>query len=75
MCKHAGKKLIFIIRFVPDEYKTQEMCDKAILENHGTLKLVPDCYTSQGMCNNAVDNYPQSLEFVPECYKTRKNVR
>ena len=33
------------------------MCDKAILENGGTLKFVPDCYKNQEMCNKAVDNY------------------
>ena len=27
------------------------MCNKAILENGGTLKFVPDCYKNQGMCN------------------------
>ena len=42
------------------------MCDKAILENGGTLKSVPDCYKNQEMCNKAVDNYH------PECYKTQK---
>ena len=34
------------------------MCDKAILENSGTLKFIPDCYKNQEMCNSAVDNYP-----------------
>ena len=32
MCKHAVKKLAFVIRYVPDCYKTQQMCNKAILE-------------------------------------------
>ena len=27
--------------------KTQEMCDKAALENGGTLNSVPDCYKNQ----------------------------
>ena len=27
----------------PDQYKTQQMCDKVILENSGTLESVPDC--------------------------------
>ena len=30
--------------YVPDWYKTQEMCDKVILENGRTLRLIPDCY-------------------------------
>ena len=46
------------------------MCDKAILENGGTLKPVPDCYKNQERCNKPVDNYPQALQFVPECFMT-----
>ena len=32
MCKNAVKKSPFVIRDVPDRYKTQENCDKAFLE-------------------------------------------
>ena len=48
------------------------MCDKAILENYGTLKSVPDCYKNQQICDKAVDNYLHALEFVPDCYMTLK---
>ena len=44
MSKHAVKKLPFLIKYVPDQNKTQQMCDKVILENGETLKSVPDCY-------------------------------
>ena len=44
MCKHAVKKLPYLLRCVPAQYKTQQMCDKAILENGGTVKSVPDYY-------------------------------
>ena len=60
--------------FIPDQYKTQKMCDKAILQNGGTLKSVPNCYKNQEMCNKAFHNYPHALEFVPECFMTQKNV-
>ena len=30
MRKHAVKKLPFVIRYVPDQYKTQQMYDKVI---------------------------------------------
>ena len=72
MCKNAAKILPFVIRYVPGEYKTHEMCDKVILENGGTLKLVPDWHKNQKMCYKAVDNYVHALEFVPDCYKTQK---
>ena len=65
-------EMLYRSSYVPDEYKTRQICDKAILENDETLKSVPDCYKNQEMCNKAVDNYTDALEFVPECYKTQK---
>ena len=47
MCNHAVKKLRYLLRYVPDQHKTQQMCDKTILENVGTLKSVRDCYKNQ----------------------------
>ena len=41
------------------------MCDKAILENGGTLESVPSCYKNQKLSDKAVDNYPYILKFVP----------
>ena len=35
MSKDAVKKLVLVIRYVPDRCKTQEMCNKAIIENEG----------------------------------------
>ena len=42
MCKNAGKILSFVIMYVSDRYKTQEMCDKVILEDGGMLKFIRD---------------------------------
>ena len=36
MCNHAVKTLPFITRHVPHQYKSQQMCDKDVLENCGT---------------------------------------
>ena len=40
MCKNVVKKLSLAITYVPDLYKTQEMCDKVILENYELLSLL-----------------------------------
>ena len=42
MCNHPLKKNSFVIRYVSDRYNTQQMCDKAVLENAGTLESVDD---------------------------------
>ena len=56
-CNYAVKNLHFVIRYVPDQYKTKKMCNRAILENGGMLESVPNQYKTQEMCNKAVDNY------------------
>ena len=33
MCKNKVTKLSFAIIYVPDQYKTQKMCEKVILDN------------------------------------------
>ena len=35
MCKYNVKRLSFVIRHVPDWYKIQEKCDRAVLGNDG----------------------------------------
>ena len=70
MFKYAIKKLPFVIRCIPDWFKTQQRCDKGILENGRILKFVPDCYKDQEMCDKGVNNYPQTLKFVLDCYKS-----
>ena len=42
MCKNTVKKLSFVIKYVPDRYKTKEMCNKVIPENCGKLGFIPD---------------------------------
>ena len=41
--KNLIKKLLFVKRYVSDQYNIQEMCDKAILENSGTSRFVSNC--------------------------------
>ena len=50
------KKSLFATRYVPDQYKTQQRCDNAILEKGGTLEIVSNCHRNQYMCDKAVDN-------------------
>ena len=43
MCKNAVKKLPFVIKHVPDQYKSKEMCHKFFIVNGGILGFIPDC--------------------------------
>ena len=75
MSKNAVKRLLLVIRYVPDGYKTQEIYDKVILENGVALMFVSNCYKNQQICNKAVDGYDHVLEFAPDCHKTQINVQ
>ena len=44
MCNHAVKKLPDLLRYVSDQYKAQQISDKAFSENGGTLKSVLGSY-------------------------------
>ena len=74
------KNYLFVIWYVLDQYKTQQIRDKAIFAifnyfiNGGTLESISDCYLNQHMCDRAVDNYPRALKFVPDCYMIKKCV-
>ena len=66
MCKHADKKLLFLIQYFPDWYKIQQMCDKVAVENNRMLIFTADCYKIQNICNRTVDNYAYALGSVPD---------
>ena len=51
MCKHVVKKLPFVIRSFPDQYKAQKMCDEAINTHLSTMEFVPDYYKTQEICD------------------------
>ena len=66
------KKLLFVIRYVPDQYKTKKMCNRAILENSGILESASLQYKTQEMCYKTVDDYARALEFVPDRFKSQE---
>ena len=72
MGKHAVEKLPFVIAYVPEQYKTQKMCGKAVLENDEVLESVPDWYKNQQICDKTVDIYLHALKFTPDDYITKR---
>ena len=49
------------LKSVPDRYKNQEMCNKAV------ANYPPECYKTQKMCDHAVNTYLSTIRFIPEC--------
>ena len=42
------------------------MCNKAILENCGSLEFVPNCQKVPKMCNQAFNNCDNALKFLTQ---------
>ena len=59
--------MLFVIINVPDQYKSQQMCEKVVFKILGMRQLFPNCYKTQKMCIKTVDHHPDALEYVPDC--------
>ena len=44
----------YSLEYVPDRFKTEEMCNKAVRSEPYTLRYVPDHLKTQEMCNEAL---------------------
>ena len=62
------------LEFVPDWYKSKEICDKFISENPFMLKYCPDKYITLKMCNTDDDFLP-TLNFVLVWFVTSKMIK
>ena len=47
MCERAIDKYSLVLEFVPDQYKVQEMCNKALKKGPCFLIHVPDWFVTQ----------------------------
>ena len=59
------------LKSVPDCYKNQETCNKAVSNYPHPLEFVPECFMIHKMCDKAVSTYPSTIKFVPECFMTQ----
>ena len=57
---------------IPDHFKTQEMCIKAVDVYPEQLHFVPDQYKTKAMCERAFEENPYTLEDIPDHFKTRE---
>ena len=63
---------IWFLRFVPDQFKTQEICNRAVQSDPWVLRYVPDQFKTQEMCNRAMQRDPWMIEHVPDHFITQK---
>ena len=57
---------------VPECYKHQQMCDKAVDNYPHALKFVFYCFMTKKTCDRAVDTHPSIITYVLDWCKTQK---
>ena len=60
-----------MLKFVPDCYKNQRMCNKAVDTYAHALQFVPNCYRTQKNCNKAVDAHASAMQLAPDWCKSQ----
>lgn len=58
------------IQFIPNEYKTPELCNIAIINYGSSLNFIPKKLITKELCEVAVSNYGYALQYVPNKFKT-----
>ena len=59
------------LKLIPDDLKTQEMCNKAVEKAPWLLYDVPVCFKNVGIYSRAVEKCLHSLRFIPDHLKTQ----
>ena len=55
ICEKIVEKAPWMLEYVPEQFKTQEMCDKALEETpYYMLGHVPDQFKTQEMCDEVI---------------------
>ena len=54
--KRAVEEGLYVLEFVADQFKTKEVCDKAVSHGPSSLRYVPDYFVMQGQVKASHDD-------------------
>ena len=74
-CDKGFNKSFLAFFYIPDQYKTQEVCSSIIPDDPFSLRHVLDQYKTQKMCDKAVDDCLAALKFVPDWFVASKMIK
>ena len=60
------------MKFLPEKYKTKELCDIAVKENPVALKYVPEDMITPDLCESVVKENGYNLKDVPFKHRTEE---
>lgn len=58
------------LRFVPEQFRTQELCSMAVGDNGWNLQSVPEEFKNEELCLLAIRSHSHPICFIPERLKT-----
>ena len=67
--------MFFVFDSIPDQYKTQEICDIVVSLYPFLLVYCPDKYITQQMCDEAVDDSLAALKLVSDLFVTSQEIK
>ena len=63
------------LALIPDELKTQKMCETPVKDDPEALEYVPDHFKTQKMCDKVVKDDPSFLQFVSDWLVTQQQLK
>ena len=64
----------YTLGHISDDFKTQEICEKAVEVNAWRLYVVPDHFKNQEVGNKAIEADPYKLKDVPDWFVTQQQI-
>ena len=64
-----------VLFLVPDSFKMEEMCIKAVEVDPLDLYYISNHFKTQEICNNAVREVPSYLQHVPDWFVTQEQIK
>ena len=71
MKKRLKKTTTWSSGWTPDEFETQEMCEKAVEEYNHLMKWIPDELKTQGIYDEGFEKGYHLIEWFPDKYKMK----
>ena len=68
MCNKVVRRKSYTLRYVPDQYKTQEMCEEAMPVRPVAFFLIPDHSKTQLMRDKTVELDPDWFDVLQEMW-------
>ena len=72
MCEKAVNRYFFVFDSIPDQYRTQEMCDTVVYEDPSLIiYCCPDKYKTKRMFDSIVSEDPSLIVYCLDKYETQ----